>query len=65
MSGEVEVDESYFEAKRVRAKRGRGAGGKIKVFGLLKREGKVYTQVVPDVSAKTLQGIIKRKIDPK
>ena len=64
LSGEIEVDESYFGAKRVRAKRGRGVGGKIKVFGLLKREGKVYTQVVPDVSAKTLQGIIKRKIDP-
>ena len=50
LSGEVEVDESYFGAKRVRSKRGRGAGGKIKVFRLLKREGKVYTQVVPDVS---------------
>ena len=27
-SGEVEVDESYFGARRVRGKRGRGAGGK-------------------------------------
>jgi transposase-like protein len=64
MSGEFEVDESYFGPKRVRGKRGRGASGKIKVFGLLKREGKVYTQVVPDVSARTLQGIIKRNIEP-
>ena len=31
--GEREVDESYFGAKRVRGKRGRGAGGKMKVFG--------------------------------
>lgn len=37
--GEIECDESYFGAKRVRGKRGRGAAGKTPVFGLLKREG--------------------------
>ena len=37
MSGEIEVDESYFGAKRVRGKRGRGAGKKTSVFGMLKR----------------------------
>ena len=42
-SGQVEVDESYFGARRVRGKRGRGASGKTIVFGLLKRDGKVYT----------------------
>ncbi len=41
--GEIELDESYFGAKRVREKRGRGAKGKIPVFGMLKRNGKVYT----------------------
>lgn len=46
LSGEIEVDESYFGARRVRGKRGRGASGKIPVIGLLKRNGKVYTQVV-------------------
>ena len=30
--GEIEVDESYFGGKR-KGKRGRGAGGKIPVFG--------------------------------
>jgi len=45
-NGEVEVDESYFGARRVRGKRGRGAKGKIPVVGLLKRGGKVYTQVI-------------------
>ena len=35
--GEIEADESYFGAKRIRGKRGRGAGGKTIVFGLLKR----------------------------
>ena len=61
MKGIIEADESYFSAKRAKAIRGRGARGKIKVFGLLKQEGKVYTEVVNDVSAKTLQGIIRGK----
>ena len=37
LSGEIEVDESYLGARRVRGKRGRGAAGKTPVFGLLKR----------------------------
>ena len=45
-SGEIEVDESYFGGKR-KGKRGRGAGGKVPVFGLLKRGGKVYTKIIP------------------
>jgi transposase len=40
--GEVEIDESYFGGHR-KGKRGRGAAGKVAVFGLLKRGGKVYT----------------------
>ena len=50
-SGEIEIDESYFGAKRVRGKRGRGAANKTPVFGMLKRDGKVYTQVVKNCSA--------------
>ena len=61
--GELEVDESYFGAKRVRGKRGRGAGGKTVVFGVLKRQGKVYTEIVPDCYRKSLQAIIRGKID--
>jgi hypothetical protein len=34
--GQIEVDESYFGARRVRGKRGCGALGKTIVFGLLK-----------------------------
>lgn len=60
-SGEVEVDESYFGAKRVNGKRGRGAAGKTIVFGIYKRNGKVYTEIVPDVQRKTLQAIIRRR----
>jgi hypothetical protein len=59
--GEVEVDESYFEPKRVKGKRGCGARGKVIVFGLLKRGGNVYTEIVPDCSAATLQSIIRGK----
>ena len=40
LSGDIEADESYFGAKTVRALRGRGAKGKIKVFGLLKKTTK-------------------------
>lgn len=62
-AGEVEVDESYFGARRVRGKRGRGAFGKTIVFGILKRNGSVYTQIVPNVSRKTLQDIISGRVE--
>jgi transposase-like protein len=60
--GEIEVDESYFGAKRVKGKRGRGARGKTIVFGLLKRDGKVYTEIVLDAQKATLQAIIRGKV---
>ena len=63
--GEIEVDESYFGAKRVKGKRGRGAYSKTPVFGLLQRGGKVYTEIVPDCARKTLQAIIRGKIEPE
>ena len=62
-TGEIEVDESYFGGRR-KGKRGRGAAGKVPVFGLLKRGGKVYTQVIPDAKASTLMPIIKERIAP-
>ena len=62
-SGEIEVDESYFGGKR-KGKRGRGAGGKVPVFGLLKRGGKVYTKIISDASSATLFPIIERKVVP-
>jgi transposase len=61
-SGEVELDESYFGPTRVKGKRGRGAGDKVKVFGILKRQGKVHIQVVENCSRKELMPIIKGKI---
>ena len=61
--GEIEVDESYFGGTR-KGKRGRGAAGKVPVFGLLKRGGRVYTKIIPDASSATLIPIIERKVIP-
>jgi|ERR1700678_137120 len=63
VSGEIEVDESYFGGAR-KGKRGRGAAGKVPVFGLLKRGGKVYARVIPDARRNTLNPILKGKIVP-
>ncbi len=62
-NGEIELDESYFGARRVRGIRGRGSKGKIPVLGMLKRGDKVYTQVVKNCSASQLLPIIKGKTD--
>ncbi len=61
--GEVEVDESYFGGVR-KGRRGRGAGGKVPVFGRLKRGGWVYTRVIADASGGTLAPLITRKVAP-
>lgn len=59
------MDESYFGPKRIPGKRGRGASGKTIVFGIFKRQGKVYTEIVPDARKKILQGIIRGKVSPE
>jgi len=61
--GEVEIDESYFGGVR-KGKRGRGAAGKVAVFGLLKRGGKVYAQMITDCRRDTLVPIIRRRVKP-
>ena len=61
--GEIEVDESYFGGRR-KGKRGRGAGGKVPVFGLLKRGGRVYTVMIPNAPTDTLMPIMERLIQP-
>lgn len=62
-TGEIEVDESYFGGTR-KGKRGRGSAGKVPVFGLLKRGGKVYTKIITDASSQTLMPIIANKVIP-
>ena len=63
LSGEIEADESYFGGVR-KGKRGRGATGKVAVFGLLKRGGKVYTAIVPNAKTETLLPIIQENVEP-
>ncbi len=59
--GPVELDESYFSRRR-KGRRGRGAAGKVVVFGILKRNGRVYTVVVNNAKSDTLMPVIKQKI---
>ena len=63
LEGEIEVDESYFGGRR-KGKRGRGAGNKVPVFGLLKRNGSVYACIIPNARADTLIPIIREKVKP-
>lgn len=62
VAGEMEVDESYFGLRRVKGLRGRGTSSKTIVFGLFKRKGRVYTEIVPDCSRATLQAVIRGRI---
>jgi transposase-like protein len=61
-TGEIEIDESYFGRRRIRGKRGRGASGKTIVFGIFKRNGWVYTEIVPNCQKRTLQAIIRGRV---
>lgn len=64
ITGEAECDEAYFGGKRLRGvpgKRGRGTH-KQPVFGIYERQGRVYTEIVPNCRKKTLQAIIRGKI---
>jgi len=64
--GNIEVDESYFGARRMRGfhgklKRGRGTL-KQPVFGIFERQGRVYTEILPNCKKKTLQAVIQGKV---
>lgn len=61
LDGEIELDESYFGGRR-KGPRGRGAAGKVPVFGILERNGKVLVTVVPNVTAETLIGLTVKTV---
>ena len=63
LCGQIELDESYFGGTR-KGKKGRGAAGKIPVFGILKRNGQVYTQIVDNTKTETLIPIIRSNVTP-
>lgn len=50
-----------LEGGKRKGKRGRGAKGKNIVFGILERNGRVYTRVVEHVSAEELMAVIRKK----
>ena len=67
--GVVELDESFFGPTRVRGrpgprKRGRGST-KQPVFGIYERDGRIYTELVSNCSARTLQKIIRGRVSPE
>ena len=59
----VELDESYFGRHR-KGRSGRGAAGKVVVFGILKGNGRAYTVVVDNAKSESLLPIIKKNIMP-
>lgn len=80
IAGTVEVDESFYGGlfKNLRketrwryrlegkAKRGRGAKyRKQPVFGIYKRNGEVYLELITECNKKELQEIIRRKVEKK
>jgi len=62
LRGHIEIDESYFGSRHFGDPRGRSTAVKIPVIGLLKRNGLVYTEILPDVSRGSIMPIITRLI---
>lgn len=62
-SEEVEVDASYCGGAR-QGKRGRGAGGKVPVLGILKRSGKVCAIPIEGIRSATWMPIPRQKAVP-
>ncbi len=63
-TGEVEIDETYIGGAR-HGTRGRGAQGKTPVVGIVQRQGKVMTKVVPNAKRSTVTPIINKNIAKK
>lgn len=57
----VEIDETLVGGYRP-GKRGRGAGGKTVVFGMMERDGDVMTYIVPNVKRSTLHPLIEEHV---
>lgn len=62
-NGIIGLDKPYFDEYRVWGKCGRGASGKTIVFGLLKRNRNVYTEIASFCSKATPQEIILGNIE--
>ena len=64
LSGEVELDETYFGSRKA-GKRGRGAAGKTSVFGMAERKGNVKAVITSDLKSSTVYPIVKEHVLPK
>ena len=62
-TGVFKVYERSFGPRRVKDNRGCGTGSETIVFGLYKRDGKVYTEIVSDAADHALQRIIRGHTD--
>jgi len=58
----VEVDEAYFGGRR-KGRRGRGAFGKVAVFGMKSRDGEARMEVMHNVSSSSLMEAIGRNVE--
>jgi transposase-like protein len=65
LPGVIEADESFFGQRRVKGRRGRGASGKTTAFGLFKRRGGAYTEIVPDGAKATPRAIVRGRASPE
>jgi transposase len=63
LQGHVELDEAYVGGRRP-GKRGRGAEGKTIVMGLKERDGRMTTEVIPNVKKETLRGVVLQNVEP-
>jgi transposase-like protein len=73
LGGEVEIDETFIGGKarnmhkdrkcRVQADGGRAAAGKTTVLGMLERDGKVRTHVIPDRSKAVMKPIVEANVE--
>ena len=61
-SGEIELDESYFEGRKREDKTCGDAPNEVPVFGILKRDGKVHTQVIRNASKNEIRHVIKHLV---
>jgi transposase-like protein len=62
LKGHVEADETYVGGYRA-GKRGRGAAGKTIVMGMIERDGRLTTEVIPNIKKATLQEVVNRNVE--
>jgi transposase-like protein len=61
----VETDETFVGGKKKNVHKGKPTPEKHAVMALVERGGKLRVRHVPDVTAKTLRGVLNKHVDPK